>query len=150
MTSQFDFTNAEWSDIASLPVLVGYAIAEVEDSGRLGSRLEIRALVNSIAEKAPTNAAQSLIEAASLVDVQEIIERFEDHAPDVVVDVAVAACQQVSRLLTGRADADEADAYQRWVFDIAHQVANAASEDGMRVSPAESKLLDRIKAALAI
>ena len=43
MTSQFDFTNNEWNDIAVLPVLVGFAVAKAEDSGRIGSFRGIRA-----------------------------------------------------------------------------------------------------------
>ncbi len=150
MTSQFDFTNNEWNDIAVLPVLVGFAIAQAADSGRIGSFREMRTLVHSIAEKAPDNAAQSLIEAASTIDVRDKIDEFEAHTPELVADVAITACTTIAGVLEQRAKPDEAQAYKAWVFDIAHQVANAAKEDGLRVSPAESKLLDRTKAALGI
>ena len=150
MTSQFDFTNNEWNDIAVLPVLVGFAIAKAEDSGRVGSFREIRTLINSIAEKAPDNSAKSLIEAASTIDVRDKIDEFEDHAPDLLADVAVRACSTIAAVLDQQADPDEAAGYKAWVFDIAHQVASTAKEDGIRVSPAESELLDRTKLALGI
>lgn len=150
MTSQFDFTNNEWNDIAVLPVLVGFAIAKAEDSGRIGSFRELRTLVNSIADKAPDNAAQSLIEAASTIDVRDKIDQFEEHTPELLADVAVSACATISGVLEQRAETAEAAAYKAWVFDIAHQVAATAKEDGMRVSPAESELLDRTKAALGL
>lgn len=150
MTSQFDFTNNEWNDIAVLPVLVGFAVAKAEDSGRVGSFREIRTLISSIAERAPDNAARSLIEAASTIDVKDKIDEFEQHAPELLGDVAVRSCSAISAVLDERADPDEATAYKAWVFDIAHQVASTAKEDGIRVSAAESALLDRTKQALGL
>ena len=150
MTSQFDFTNDEWNDIAVLPVLVGYAVAQAGDSGRVGSFREIRTLVHSIAEQAPDNAAQSVIEAASTIDVRDKIEEFRNHASDVLADVAMGACTTVAAVLAQRAQPDEAEAYKSWVFHIAEQVANSAKEDGVRMSPPEIELLDRTKMALGI
>ena len=150
MTSQFDFTNNEWNDIAVLPVLVGFAVAKAEDSGRIGSFREIRTLLHSIAEQAPENAARSLIEAASTIDVKHKIDEFEDHAPELLADVAVQACSTISGVLDHRAEPDESMAYKSWVFDIAHQVANTSKEDGIRISAAESSLLDRTKQALGL
>ena len=149
-TSQFDFTNNEWNDIAVLPVLVGFAVAKAEDSGRIGSFREIRTLIHSIAEQAPDNAARSLIEAASTIDVKHKIDEFEDHAPELLADVAVRACSTISGVLDQRAEPDESAAYKSWVFDIAHQVANTSKEDGVRISAAESSLLDRTKQALGL
>ncbi len=150
MTSQFDFTNAEWSDIAALPVLLGYAVAQAEDSGRVGTFRELRALVNRIGDAAPQNAAQALIEAASTIDVRDKLEEFEDHTPELLGDVAVTACDTIARVVEERAEADEAQAFKQWVYDIAHQVASTAKEDGVRISAPESALLDRAKAALSL
>jgi len=150
MTSQFDFTNAEWNDIAVLPVLVGVALAKAEDSGRLGSFRELRTLAHSISEQAPENAARSLIEAASTIDVRDKIDEFEDHASDVLADVAVNACSTIAAILDERATPDESHAYKAWVFNIAFQVADTAKEDGVRVSPAETELLARTKTALGL
>ena len=150
MTSQFDFTNNEWNDIAVLPVLVGFAVAKAGDSGRVGSFREIRTLIHSIAEQAPENAARSLIEAASTIDVKDKIDEFEEHAPDLVGDVAVRACSAIAAVLDQRTRTEEATAYKSWVYDIAYQVANTAKEDGIRVSDPERSLLDRTKEALGL
>ena len=125
MTSQFDFTNNEWNDIAVLPVLVGFATAKAEDSGRVGSFREIRTLIHSIAEQAPDNAARSLIEAASTIDVRDKIAEFEGHSPELLADVAVKACATIAAVLDQRSESDEAQGYKAWVFDIADQVASS-------------------------
>lgn len=150
MTTQFDFTNAEWSDIAVLPVLLGYAIAQAEDSGMIGDFFEIRTLVHAITEEAPHNAARSLIEAAGTIDVKAAIEGFEEHGAELLGDVAVASCSRIARVLDDRAQPDEARDYKSWIMHVATEVANAASEDGVRVSDAESTLLGRARTALGI
>lgn len=150
MTSQFDFTNNEWNDIAVLPVLVGYAVARAEQSGRIGSFLEIRALVGTIADSAPDGPARSLIEAASTIAVKDRIEDFQEHEPDLLADVAVSACTRIARVLDERAEPAEAQGYKRWVIGVAEGVANAAREDGVRVSEPEQALLDRARAALGL
>ncbi len=150
MTSQFDFTDNEWNDVAVLPVLVGYAIAKVEDSGMVGNFREIRTLMATIADEAPDNAARALIEAASTIDVKDKIDEFEVHSPDVLADVAVSACAQMSRVLDDRADAAEATAYKTWVLDVGYRVANTAKESGVRISAPEVHLLDRVMGALGL
>ena len=150
MTSQFDFTNAEWSDLASLPVLLGFAVAKAEDSGRVGSFREIRALVHRVGEAAPPNAAQALIEAASVIDVRDKLEEFEEHEPALLGDIAVATCSTMAGVLADRAEVDEARAFKQWAYDIAYEVATTAKEDGVRVSAKESDLLERAKDALGL
>lgn len=150
MTSQFDFTNNEWNDIAVLPVLVGFAVAKANHSGIVGNFREIRTLMTTIAAEAPDTAARALIEAASTLDVKDKIDEFEAHDPDLLADVAVSACEQMSRVLDDRADPPEAAAYKAWVLDVGRQVANAAKESGVRVSAPEAALLDRVKATLGL
>ena len=150
MTSQFDFTNSEWSDIAVLPVLVGFAVAKAEDSGRFGNFREIRTLIHQIAAEAPHNAAQGLIEAASIIEVKAKLDEFADQDSELLGDVAVTSCREISRVLDDKAQPDEAAAYKAWVFDVAYQVADTAKQHGERVSAAEAALLDRTKKALGI
>jgi len=150
MTTQFDFTNNEWSDIAVLPVLVGFAVAKADDSGWMGSFREIRTLINQLAADAPENAAQSLIAAASIIDVQTKLDDFANHDFELLGDVAVTACREISRVLDDKAQSDAATAYKTWVFDLAYQVATTSKEQGVRVSPLEAALLARAKEALGL
>lgn len=149
MTTQFDFTNNEWSDIAALPVLVGLAVAKAEDSGVVGSYLEIRTLAHTIGEKAPDTAAHGLIEAISTIDVKQKIAEYEDTDPELLADIAVKAVGIVVKVLDDKAKVFEAKAYRRWIYNVAEQVANAAREGGARVSAGEAGLLARLETALA-
>jgi hypothetical protein len=148
MTTQFDFTNAEWDDIAVLPVLVGYAIAQVGDSGVLGSLREMRTLTSSIATEVPDSPAKSLIVAAGASDIKNRLDDFETHRADVLADVAVQSCTEVSALLAAKAEPDEIEAYHDWVLTIAYKVAGAAKEHGVRMSEPETALLARVRSAL--
>jgi len=147
MTSQFDFTNSQWNDIASLPVLVGYAVARAEDSGRVGSYLEIRALVNNIAERAPDTAARGLIEAISTMDVRDKLDEYEPYAADLLADIAVAACDAIAGVIDDKAEPEEAISYKQWVLGVGEHVADAAREQGVRRSDPETSLLARVKTA---
>jgi len=101
MTSQFDFTNNEWQDVAVLPVLVGLAVARAEDSGTVGSYFELRALVASIAEEPVESAAKTLIQQIGTVDVKQKIAAYEDHAPALLADVAARSCREISNCVPG-------------------------------------------------
>ena len=150
MTSQFDFTNNEWSDIASLPVLVGYAIARAEDSGRVGSYLEIRALINSVSDEAPDNEARGIIEAITTIDVKDKLDEYEPHSSALLADIAVQACSEIAMLLDEKAEPAETRSYKQWVYGIGEHVADAARENGVRRSDPEAALLARIKEAFAL
>jgi len=150
MTSQFDFTNAEWSDIATLPVLVGYAVAMAEDSGRVGSYLEVRTLAHSITSRAPKSPARNLIEAVSTTDVKHKVEAFEEHSPELLADIAVQTALEMGKVLDRRASKQESQAFKEWVVSVGVEVAEAAKEHGVRVSQREAELLDRLRVALQL
>ena len=150
MTSQFDFSNTEWNDIATLPVLVGYAVAMAEDSGRVGSYLEVRTLANSIVAGRRKGPAQGLIEAARATDIKPQVDQFEEHSPELLGDIAVQAARDLGKLLDSRTTPDESVAFKQWVYGIGVQVAEAAKEGGIRVSGGEVALLERIREALML
>lgn len=148
MTSQFDFSNAEWTDVATLPVLVGYAVAMAEDSGRVGSYLEVRTLAHSITSRAAQGPARTLIEAVSTTDVKDKVEEFEEHSPELLADIAVQAAVSIGEVLDLRATPAESQAFKQWVLDVGQEVAEAAKEHGVRVSEREVQLLDRLRVAM--
>lgn len=150
MTSQFDFSNDDWDHIATTPVLVGFAVAKAEDSGFFGSMREAKALSDSIAAALENEAARDLIRQASATETKEKAESFKSMSPEALADSAVAACRQLSEMLSTTAEPDEAAGYKNWVFDVANTVAKAAKEHGVRVSPSEEALIKRIGLALAI
>ncbi|MGH1491916.1 MAG: hypothetical protein ACRBK7_21435 [Acidimicrobiales bacterium] len=148
MTSQYDFSSQHWDHIAMTPVLVGWAVARAEDSGFYGSIKETRTLVSTIADSASANPAGSLIAQAAATDTQDEASAFRSTNPETLAGAAINACRDLMVILAEKAEGEEAQGFADWVLSIAQTVAEAAKEDGVRVSPGESELLDRLKLAL--
>lgn len=151
MTTQYDFTTAEWDQVATAPVLVGLAVAKIEDSGFFGSMREMRTLGATLTDSVPDESpARSLIASAAGQDTESHMNAFKATAPDALADAAVTACKELMLLLGRIATPEEATAYARWVHALGAQVAEAAKEGGVRVSPGEVSLLKRIEEALVL
>ncbi|MDH5291162.1 MAG: hypothetical protein OEY41_14305, partial [Acidimicrobiia bacterium] len=112
-TSQFDFSNDEWELVATVPVLVGMAVARAEDSGFLGSFKETRALMGAIAAQAELRPAGSLIAQAATTDTGERFEEYREADSQTLAADAVDACRQLADVLSAVAQPDEADGYKR-------------------------------------
>ncbi|MDH4076799.1 MAG: hypothetical protein OEW29_12745 [Acidimicrobiia bacterium] len=149
-TSQFDFSNDEWELVATVPVLVGMAVARAEDSGFLGSFKETRALMGAIAAQAELRPAGSLIAQAATTDTGERFEEYREADSQTLAADAVDACRQLADVLSAVAQPDEADGYKRWVLDVARAVAGAAKEHGVRVSAGEEAVIARVESALGL
>jgi len=149
-TSQFDFSNDQWELVATVPVLVGMAVARAEDSGFLGSFKETRALLGAIAAQAQEGPAASLIAQAATTDTGEELDQYREAASDALAADAEAACRQLAEVLAAVAQPDEADGYKRWVLDVARAVAGAAKEHGVRFSAGEEAVISRVESALGL
>ncbi len=149
MTTQYDFTSQDWQHVAMTPVLVGLAVARAEESGFYGSIKEARTLVSTIAAGADGNPASSLIAQAAATDTDAETSAFRSTAPDALAGAAENACRELVTVLAATAEPDEAKGYAEWVVGIARTVAEAAKEDGVRVSAGEANLIERLEAALA-
>ena len=150
MTTQFEFSNDEWDQLAAVPFLVGMAVAKAEDSGFVGSLRESRTLMHSIGSQSETNPASGLIAQAATTDVTEHYERFKASDPEALAAEAVETCSQVATVLDTVAQPAEAKGYKQWLLDVGWTVAEAAKEHGQRVSPGEATLLARISGALGL
>ncbi|MGF1599873.1 MAG: hypothetical protein ACFCVK_23670 [Acidimicrobiales bacterium] len=153
MTNQFDFTNDEWEALSAAPVLVGVAMARAADSGRFGSYRESRAVMAALEPDVTGSPAADLIRAAAAADVTELIERLtvgDTIGPEAWAELAVTACAEAADALIARALPEEATGFTTWLLAVANDVANAAKEGGVRISPPEADLLRRLAAALRL
>lgn len=148
MTSQFDFTNDQWDVVASAPLVVGMAVAKAEDSGFFGSIRETRTLLSTITSPERDGPARSLIEQAATIDVDARYDDLKARTPEELAFSAAELCQELVAVLDAVADTDEAAGYKAWVLSVAREVAGAAKEDGVRVSPGEEVLVDKLAAIL--
>lgn len=149
MTSQYDFTNEDWDHVVITPMLVGLAVAKAEDSGFFGSMKETRTLMSTIAAEVTGNPASGLINAAAVADTEERVKGLTASGPSVLAEAAVNACGELSAILAKTAEPEEASGFKSWILDIATAVAEAAKETDVRVSHAESQVIERVRGALA-
>jgi len=62
----------------------------------------------------------------------------------------------VNAILDAKATPEEADAFRRWLLEVAQAAANAAKEGGfmgfgaVRVSEGEQKMLDQLRSTLGV
>ncbi len=150
MTSQFDFSTGDWNTVASTPMLVGLAVAKAEDSGYFGSRKETRTLDSELSPHADDNPARSLIDQAVTSEPAPEIEAATALPPAALADAAIASCKELNQILSVTTSEAEAHSYKQWVVSVAREVAEAAKENGVRVSPAEEALIERVREALAL
>ena len=150
MTTQFDFSNDEWEDLATAPVLVGMAVAKAEESGFLGNRREARTLADTLASQAESYPATSLIAQAATTDTSMQQEHFDSLLPEMLTTQAIDTCKRVAASLANRAQPDESEDFRRWVLAVGRTVAEAAKEDGVLVSPGEQAVLGQVTAALGL
>jgi hypothetical protein len=163
MTTKTDFTVEEWETLRNAPYLVAAAVMVAGGSGILGSIKEAFVTAQSLYEGSSSD--NPLIKALSAPDettaAQEFVRgqislREAAQAPEKLRSLAVEKGRAAVALLHQKGSAGEADAYKRWVLDIAQKVANAAKEGaflgfgGERVSDAEEVVLHDLTAALQV
>jgi hypothetical protein len=68
--------------------------------------------------------------------------------PDQVVSSALEYCRQAVALVEQKASLQDAIEYKRLLVDLGRQVAGAAGESGVSVSPGEQRLLDELSRIL--
>jgi hypothetical protein len=152
------FSPEEWNTICLAPLWLALAISAASPSGTLGSASELLAMGRSLQEAALRQAPNSLV--ATLVnDVTKNRNALQlPQAPpvpfggapasDATITSALEYCRQALALVEQKAKPQEAIEYKRLLANLGRQVAEAASEGGVRISPAEQHLLDELSRLL--
>jgi len=165
------YTEDELALLATTPQLIGSAVASTGNSGLIGTGKELFATASTVmkgVETFPNNVLlKQLVPDASANRQQAIdqMKKFRDwglarlkqkgvDSGEKVSALAIEDCKTVAALLAAKATPQEAKEYRRWVFSVAQNVANAASEGGFlgfggeRVSDPEKQLIAKIRDAL--
>jgi hypothetical protein len=157
--------------LATVPQLIGSAVASAAGSGLFGTGKELFANANAILDGLKSYPGNALIKqllpdpkedrAAAVEKMKKTrdwamarlkskgIDNAEKLRAQTLEDVRSAAA-----LLATKASATEAEEYRQWALSIAEKVANAATEGGFlgfggeRVTASEKSLIDDIRKAL--
>ena len=141
-------------------MLVSYAVAGSDPSGKDGFIQEMSAVADAIVEGGQAAAKDSLLGTV----VADIIANAEDDkrgqteklANAEVKERALENCRAVANLLKAKASPEEAEEYKTWVVRVAHRVAAAAKEGGFlgfggeQVSGSEVEIINEIGAAIEV
>lgn len=161
MTTRTDYTPQEWELLLKPLFAVGPVVAEVADSGSVGSVMEYGAILMGAMEARKQYASNTLL-AALLTDAQarglgRQPGRQKAASDQQQKDDLLAACRGAVALLARKAPSQEASEYRYTVLLIGSHVANAAKEGGgilgaggQRLSAAESSILKEVSEALGI
>jgi len=172
MSVKDKYSDDEWYLIATVPSMVGAAMAGAGKSGIIGTTKEAMASMKSIVagkNDYPDNEVIGgiLEKAESFSDAREKAGAFREKAmadlksqdiksPDEFNSYMLGNCKQAIALVTERSGAQAASEYQQWSMTIAEKVAEAASEGGFlgfggeQVSDGEKELLAKIEQTLNV
>jgi len=157
MTGKADFTEAEWKRLKRAPFIAGMAISLSDPGGPISLVKETAAALQVIAQAGDRGAFVAALSTEATAEARERHNPYGDFkakgaqsAQEIVEEIGA-----VNRIVTLKADPEEAEAYRSWVWDAARGAANAAKEGGflgigaVLVSDRENEMLDRLEEALA-
>ncbi|HKR02173.1 MAG TPA: hypothetical protein VJT09_15965 [Pyrinomonadaceae bacterium] len=154
------FTTEEWKSLLRAPMLVSYAVAGSDPSGKEDFIKEMSAVADAIIEGGQGARQDSLVSAV----VSEIVANADDDQRGQTEKVsnaevkgrALENCRAVAGLLREKAPAEDADEYKKWIVRVAHRVASAAKEGGFlgfggtQISDSEVEIINEIGAAIEV
>jgi hypothetical protein len=157
MLTKNDFAASDWNTLRDTPYLVGLATLLAEPSG-LGTIKESIAITMGIWENQASEIPliRDLTSRAEMQAAQTSLRgRFTGSqgalSKDVIRDLALEHARSSIAVLSGKADAEEIDAYRKLLYGLAEKVANASREGGFlgiggkAVSAAEQSFLDDLQ-----
>ena len=144
MTGKADFTAAEWETVLQGPPTAGLIVITAQRGGTLRETL---AMTQSYVEARKQHGESELLD--EIVSARPALDHTRYHSPEELKEAGLQHLRAAAELVAQKATADEADAYKRFVVDLATRVANAHREHGQAVSDAEQAALDQIASALS-
>ena len=157
MLTKNDFAAPDWNTLRDTPYLVGLATLLAEPSG-LGTIKESIAITKGIWENQASDIPliRDLTNRTEMQAAQSSLRgRFSgsqgELSKNVIRDLALEHARSSIAMLSGKADAEEIDAYRELLYGLAEKVANASREGGFlgfggkAVSAAEQSFLDDLQ-----
>jgi hypothetical protein len=156
MTSKTDFSEDEWTRLKRAPFVAGMAISLADPGGPIELVKETAATLKTVRDAGESGGRGELVDAIAQEVVGEARERknpLHDFKPPkgaLAGQQILEELTEVNRIVSAKADPDEADAYRDWLRAAAQEAANAAKEGGFmgfraeRVSEGEQRMLDKL------
>jgi hypothetical protein len=157
MTTKSDFTDEEWTRVRRAPLIAGMAISLADPGGPIELAKESTASLKSATN--PPSREQLLTDVA--LDLQSMAQQRQNPLTDFKPTAGSQPGQQildelraVSGIVSSKATAEEAAAFNQWLLTTAQAAADAAKEGGFLgfgatlVSEGEKNMLDQVRTAI--
>ena len=150
MSTQADYTPDEWQVLVRAPAEASTLVVKSDQSGGITGRFGVmqeskdaRAALENIANTTPVGlvheTAQAMLEQPSWKAI------IDNASPETITQTLTRA----NDILERKAAPDEAQAYRRFVFDVATKTASATKESsGVQTSDKEKVALQQIASML--
>ena len=149
MATKADFNAEEWSTVVEGPVLAGMTVVAASRGGTLRESVAIGRVYAEARQRQEENELlDELVSSPPGVDRQKL---------QGTGDIAAASSQRLREalsVLNGKGSAEDAEAYKRFVLDVARAAAEAHKEGGFigiggkQISNEEQAALDEIRSIL--
>jgi hypothetical protein len=157
MTAKTDFTDEEWTRVRRAPLVAGMAISLADPGGPIELAKETSASLKTATN--PPSREQLLAEVA--LDIESMAQQRQNPMSDFKPTQGSDPRQQileelraVSAIVSSKATAEEAAAFNNWILASTQAAADAAKEGGFmgfgaeRVSQGEKDMLEQVRTAI--
>ena len=159
MTTKADYEDEEWLRLRRAPFVAGMAISIADPGGPIELTKETMATLR--ATSSPPSQDELLVSVSQ--EILSMVNQKQNPLSDFKPDSAALAGKMildelgaVNAILDAKATQEEADAFRRWLLDVAKAAADAAKEGGfmgfgaVQVSEGEQRMIDGMRAALGM
>ena len=143
MTTQADFTDAEWELILEGPTEAGKMVIAAE---RGGTFRESFSMSKAYAEARGQHGESELLDV--IVTSKPKVDRTRHSSFEDLKEHALQQVRDAIAALEGKATPEEVDDYRQFVLALVRRVAEAHEEHGQKVSDAEEAAIVLIADAL--
>ena len=159
MTGKADYTDEEWNRLRRAPFVAGMAISLADPGGPIELSHETIATLKEAST--PPSREQLLLEVSQ--DIMSMVNQkqnplagFKPESSALAGTWVVDELSAVNDILRAKATPEEAEAFRRWLLEVAQGAADAAKEGGfmgfgaVRVSEGEQEMLEKLRSTLGV
>jgi hypothetical protein len=146
MTGKADFDEQEWDTVREGPTSAGLIVMSAE---RGGSFREAFAMAKVYGEARSEHGESELLD--EIAGHRPEVDHTRAHSHEELEQHGLERIREALALVDGKATAEEAAAYRRFVSAVARRVAEAKQEKGAEggITENEQRVLDEIDSVLA-
>ena len=158
MTAEAAFTDEEWVRVRRAPMVAGMAISLADPGGPIELSKETMATLRGVG--APPSQDELLLVVSQVMAMGQQRENpmkgFEVADKSQAGAAVLQELRETQDIVEAKATPEEAQAFARWMVEVAQDAADAAKEGGVmgfgaeQVSEGEQRMLDQLRTTLGV